>query len=236
MGGCPRSGAGRLWCAPRWVRRREKRLLSSPSGRPKRRTQPRQASAGAPGRTARNSRAVSTGPDPQPDRIAVPAPDAESVPGRLSRSVRRRQPYRDHNRRPLRRDCRGRARHLGARRTDRRLRSQPATETSIAVAVAVARSPIRRLSEPLPSGSGWPPGGLAARRPGGQENSRRLGRRSSMPTAYSALTNLYASACAPVAQGIEQRFPKPCAAGSNPAGGTPYPQLTGLLTSPSGLS
>jgi hypothetical protein len=172
---------GRLWCAPRWVRRREERLLSSPSGRPKRRAQPRQASAGAPGRTARNSRAVSTGPDPQPDRIAVPAPDAASLPGRLSRSIRRRQPYRDHNRRPLRRDRRGRARHLGARRTDRRLRSQPATETSIAVADAVARGPIRRLSEPLPPGSDWPPGGPAAKR------TRRLGRRSSMPTARTRL-------------------------------------------------
>ncbi len=27
---------------------------------------------------------------------------------------------------------------------------------------------------------------------------------------------------APIAQGIEQRFPKPCVAGSNPAGGAEY--------------
>ena len=34
------------------------------------------------------------------------------------------------------------------------------------------------------------------------------------------LSATLSSAVAPVAQGIEQWFPKPCAAGSNPAGGT----------------
>jgi 8-oxo-dGTP diphosphatase len=66
---------------------------------------------------------------------------------------------------------------------------------------------------------------LAARRPGGQENQTTRPAKLDAHHAHSALTNLYASACAPVAQGIEQRFPKPCAAGSNPAGGTTYPQV-----------
>jgi hypothetical protein len=64
---------------------------------------------------------------------------------------------------------------------------------------------------------------LAARRPGGQENQTTRPAKLDAHRAHSALTNLYASACAPVAQGIEQRFPKPCAAGSNPAGGTTRP-------------
>jgi hypothetical protein len=33
---------------------------------------------------------------------------------------------------------------------------------------------------------------------------------------------------APVAQGIERRFPKPCVAGSNPAGGATNELVTGL--------
>jgi len=51
---------------------------------------------------------------------------------------------------------------------------------------------------------------------------------STASTAKLHLTRLSAtlgSAVAPVAQGIEQWFPKPCAAGSNPAGGTLFSPL-----------
>jgi hypothetical protein len=44
-------------------------------------------------------------------------------------------------------------------------------------------------------------------------------RRSGPPNGLMCTVN-------PLAQGIEQRFPKPCAAGSNPAGGTTFPGQT----------
>src|SRR5829696_2586552 len=40
-----------------------------------------------------------------------------------------------------------------------------------------------------------------------------------MLTAPGRMGSPYLPRSAPVAQGIEQRFPKPCVAGSNPAGG-----------------
>jgi hypothetical protein len=55
--------------------------------------------------------------------------------------------------------------------------------------------------------------------PGGRSNPQGWvlapGHETSGQLRYAAMRS------APVAQGIEQWFPKPCAAGSNPAGGTP---------------
>src|SRR5829696_2784590 len=47
-----------------------------------------------------------------------------------------------------------------------------------------------------------------------------------MLTASGRMGSPYLPRSAPIAQGIEQRFPKPCVAGSNPAGGA-FPFLPG---------
>ena len=66
---------------------------------------------------------------------------------------------------------------------------------------------LRRLALPLTRGTGWP----------GSPTAPVVWGRTGHASGGNVQSKL--PCVAPVAQGIERRFPKPCVAGSNPAGG-----------------